>query len=124
MAMGSQAVGCAIGKPIGAVLLGGIILWRVASLAGPQSGQAIVHVAITPVDVAVDDETYRVETMDRSPLVCELRPGVHMVRMMRDGRVLFREEIHIDAGEDFVLVVWDRSDDRTTTGGGYGGPPH
>jgi hypothetical protein len=118
MALGSPAVAYAIGKPIGAMLLGGIILWRVALLAGPTSGRAIVHVSTTPVDVAVDDDVYRVVTLYVSPVVCELKPGRHTVRMMQDGRVLYREEFGILAGEDTILAAWDQYDDGRSPGRG------
>jgi hypothetical protein len=118
MAMGLQAVAYAVGKPIGAVLLGGIILWRVAAHVGPPTGRAVVHVSTTPVDVAVDDEVHRVPILYLSPVVCELKPGRHTIRMMRDGRMLYREEIRIVAGEDIVLVAWDQSEDGRGPGRG------
>ncbi len=108
MAVGLQAVGYAIGKPIAALVLGGIVLWQVALHAGPSSGQVIVHVSGTPAEVAIDDDVYRVETEHEGPLVCKLNPGRHTVRMLRSGRVLYLDEIHIMPGEDVVLAVWDR----------------
>jgi hypothetical protein len=118
MGAGLHAVACAIGKPIGAVLLGGVILWRVAAHVGPVTGTAVVHVSTAPVEVGVDDDVYRVPTLYLSPVVCELKPGRHTVRMMRDGRVLYREEIRILAGEDLVLAVWDQSADGRSPGHG------
>jgi hypothetical protein len=116
MAAALQTVAYAIGKPIGALLMGGIILWRVALHVGPHTGRAVVHVSITPVDVAVDEDVYRVPTPYLSPVVCELKPGRHSVRMIRDGRVLYREDVQILAGEDYVLAAWDQSHDGAGPG--------
>jgi hypothetical protein len=118
MAMGLQAATYTIAKPIGALLLGGIILWRVALSVGPTNGRAYVHVSTTPVDVAVDGTVYRVENLYQSPVVCELEPGHHTVQMVRDGRLLYHEDIHIKAAEDMVLTAWDLYDDGRSPGRG------
>jgi hypothetical protein len=120
MPSGLQAVAYAIGKPLGALLLGGVILWQVAAHVTPPHGRALVHVSTTPVEVAVDDHVYRVPTLYVSPVVCELKPGRHTVRMLRDGRVLYREEVSIVAGEDVILAAWDQYDDGRSPG--RGGP--
>ena len=69
-----------------------------------------MHVSTTPVLVSIDDAIYRVESLYESPVVRELRPGGHVVRMLRDGRVLYQEEFQINASEDTVLAVWDQTD--------------
>ncbi len=53
--------------------LGGAILWQVVEHCGPAKGIAYVHVVKTQVNVTVDEETYWVETLWDSPIVCELR---------------------------------------------------
>jgi hypothetical protein len=118
MAVRLQAVGSAIGKPVGALLLGGVILWQVAGHAGPPNGRVLVHASTTPVDIVVDDHIYRVEDLDHSPVVCELRPGPHTAQMVRDGQVLYREEFSVKAGEEVVLVAWDQYDDGRSPGRG------
>jgi hypothetical protein len=114
--MGSTAVAYAIGKPIAALLVGGIILWRVALAVGPSTGRAIIHVWAAPAEVVVDDAVYHVEDLYQTPVVCELRPGPHTARVLRDGRVLYREEFGILAGEDNVLAAWDQYDDGRSPG--------
>ena len=81
-----QTFGFALARRAGAFLLVGIILWYVVEHCGSTNGQAIVHVSMPEVDVTVDDATYRVESLRESPIVCELRPGRHTVRMLRYGR--------------------------------------
>jgi hypothetical protein len=118
MAMVFQAVGHAIAKPIGALLLGGFILWRVALHAGPPTGRALVHVSTTPADVSVNDDVYHVESLYQTPVVCELKPGRHTARMMQGGRLLYHEDFRIVAGEDVVLAAWDQYDDGRSPGRG------
>ena len=105
-----------LGKPVGALLLGGVVLSQIAALVGPASGQAIVHVSTTPVTVSIDDAVYRVESLYETPVVRELRPGDHVVRMLRDGRILYEEEFRIVAGEDTVLVAWEQHSDGRDPG--------
>jgi hypothetical protein len=65
-------------KGVGALALGGVILWQVVEHCSPAKGIAYVHVAKSKVNVMIDDETYWVETSWQAPIVCELRPGRHM----------------------------------------------
>lgn len=98
-------------KRAGALVLGTVILWQVAEHAGVSNGQAIIHVSAAPVDVTVDDAVYHVEFSSQTPVVCELGPGRHKARMLRDGQVLYEEEFTIVAGQDVVLSAWDGYDD-------------
>jgi hypothetical protein len=92
---------------VGAFLLGGVILWQVAEHSGPSAGRAIVHVVTPRVDLTVDETTYQVESIWMSPIVCELRPGRHTVRMFREGRLLYEEDFLLKAGEEMILTAWD-----------------
>ncbi len=94
-------------KGIGALALGGAILWQVTEHCGSRKGIAYVHVSKQQVHVTVDDETYWVETLWDTPIVCELRPGHHMLRMLQSGRVLFEQEFMLDPGQEVVLTAWD-----------------
>jgi hypothetical protein len=97
-------------KGLGALSLGGAVLWQVYSHCGSTKGVAYVHVT-TPgvgVTVTVDDQTYRVETLWQTPIVCELSPGRHLLRMIRSGLVLFEQEFTLDPGQEVVLTAWER----------------
>jgi hypothetical protein len=118
MGINVQAVTHAVAKPVGCLLLGGAIIWQVALYAGPPKGRALVHVSMARVEVTVDEARYRVEDLDRTPIVCELKPGRHMARMTRDGRVLYEEEFEIAPGEDNILVAWDGYTDGRSPGRG------
>jgi hypothetical protein len=100
-----QTVAFALVKRVGTFLLGGVVLWQVAEHAGPSHGQAIVHVMSNHVDLIVDNDSYRIEDLGQSPIVCELRPGPHTVRLRRDGEVRYQEVFEVAAGEDTVLAV-------------------
>jgi hypothetical protein len=94
-------------KGLTALALGGAILWQVHDYCGSMKCVAYVHVAAPEVDVTVDDQTYRVETRWERPIVCELRAGRHLLRMLRSERVLFEQEFTLDRGEEVVLVAWE-----------------
>jgi len=106
-----QTLCMALAKRVGALLLGGVILWQVAVRCGATQGRAIVHVAASQVEVAVDGARYRIETLWDSPIVCDLRPGRHTVRMFRSGRVVHEEEFTIAAGQELILAAGDGYDD-------------
>jgi hypothetical protein len=116
MGMMLQTIAYTLGKPVGAVILGGAVLWQVARHSGPSNGRALVHVSTTPVELAVDCAVYRVESLDDSPVACELKPGRHAVEMVRDGKVLYYEEFDVIAGRDVVLAAWDQYTDGRSPG--------
>jgi hypothetical protein len=94
-------------KGVVALALGGAILWEVVEHCGPAKGIAYVHVAKSQVNVTVDDETYWVETLWDTPIVCTLHPGRHMLRMLQHGHVLYEEEFTLEPGEEVVLTAWE-----------------
>jgi hypothetical protein len=99
-------------KGLSALALGGAILWQVHSHCGPMKGIAYVHVGTPGVDVTVDDQTYRVETAWECPIVCELRPGRHLLRMLRSGRALFEQEFTLEPGQEVVLRAWEGANEK------------
>ena len=94
-----------LGKRVGSFLLGGVVLWQVAEHTGPSHGQAIIHITNKHVDVMIDRDAYRIDDLSESPIVSELRPGHHTVRMSRDGKDLYQEDFVVAAGEDTVLAI-------------------
>ncbi len=106
-----QALCMAQAKRAGAVVLGGAILWQVSLRCGAMTGQAVVHVSMPNVVIAVDDATYWVETLWETPIVCDLPPGRHTVRMHRSGRVVYEEEFTLATGQEVILSAWDGYDD-------------
>jgi len=104
-------------KGIGALAIGGAILWQVVEHCGPAKCVAYVHVAKSQVNVTVDDETYWVETLWETPIVCELRPGRHILRMLQCGRVLFEQEFTLDPGQEVVLTAWEGFNEKQDDAG-------
>ena len=94
-------------KALGALALGGMILWNVAQRSGFQKCLAYVHVSTTDVEVTIDDDAYHIDSLAQTPIVCELRPGQHMLQMARDGRVVFEQAFHLERGEEIVLAAWE-----------------
>jgi len=107
-----RSLALAVPKTVGATVLGGAILWEVALHCGPPQGTVYVHVAGGYGDVTVDDASYHVRTMWETPIVRELQPGRHVVRMSRDGRLVFEQEFSINPGEEIVLSVWESTDEE------------
>ena len=97
-------------KGVLALVLWGRDPWHVVEHCGETKGIAYVHVSTAEVDITVDDETYHVETRWEPPIVCELQPGRHLLRMIKTGRILFEQEFAIDCGEQVVLTAWDTID--------------
>jgi hypothetical protein len=118
MGMLLRTAACIIGKPVGAVLLGGVILWHVADRAVGSKGQAIVHVSTLPADLVVDQAVVRVVDWGRTPVVFELRPGRHSARLIKDGRVVYQEEFLLRAGEEVILMAWEGHEDGRSPGRG------
>jgi hypothetical protein len=94
-------------KGIGAFGLSGLILWQVVIHIGPQYGIAYVHVPKPNVDVMVDDANYHIDTVWDTPIVCELSPGAHILRMRRDGRVVYEENFSLGVGQEIVLTAYE-----------------
>src|SRR5438105_3831655 len=116
-----QTLCVALARRVGALVLGGIILWQVAEHSGLQRGRAIVHVSRPKADVLVDEARYAVETLWETPIVCDLRPGRHTVRMLRSGRIVYEEPFTIAAGEELILSAWDGyPDGRSPKQDGWG----
>jgi hypothetical protein len=99
----------ALCKGIGALGLGGAILWQVVIHIGPQHGIAYVHVSTRNVDVMIDDEKYHIETLWESPITLEQSPGAHVLRMSRRGQLLYEENFSLGVGQDIVLIAWERA---------------
>jgi hypothetical protein len=97
----------AIAEYAGAALLGAIVLSAVAQKADTRTYETVVHVMEVGVDVWIDGTAYRVDDPLDSPVVCELGPGRHTLRMARNGRILYEEDFTIDTDRDTVLTAWD-----------------
>jgi hypothetical protein len=96
--------------------LGSVILWQVAIHSGSQKGTAYVHVSQPNVDVMVDGTEYYIESLKQTPIVCELAPGRHRLRMRQTGRVVYDEEFTVGTGQEIVLVAWERPDEAPAGG--------
>jgi hypothetical protein len=61
----------------------------------------------------VDDATYHVASFDDTPIVCELDPGKHTLRMSRDDQILYEEEFMVPPGGHVVLAAHEHADDAS-----------
>jgi len=97
-------------KGITALALGSVVLWHVVDHCGPTKGIAYIHASTSDVDIMVDNETYHVDTLWDSPIVCELSGSRHTLRMRRGGRTVFEQDFRLKPGEETVLVAWEQPD--------------
>lgn len=81
------------------------ILWQIAENSGSRRGIAYIHVPKPEVLVTVDAATYWVETLWETPVVCELQPGIHNLKMTKGGLVLYENEFRLAPGEEVVIVA-------------------
>jgi hypothetical protein len=95
-------------KAMGALGLGGVILWQVAAHSGAQTCTAYMHMLGPNMVVTVDGLAYHVATPWESPIVIELRPGRHKLQAFRDGQMIDEREFTLGMGEETVLVPGDR----------------
>jgi hypothetical protein len=107
MIMVIRSVMFATTRAMGALGLGGVILWQVAAHSGAQTGAACVHVSAPNTVVTVDGLVYHVATLWDSPIVIELRPGCHKLQAFRDGQMIDEREFTLGMGEETVLVPGD-----------------
>ena len=100
-----------VGKVVGSVGLAGAILWFVVVHSGSPACRAYVHVPQPDADVVVDEVVrYHIATVYDSPVEFELRAGRHKLQMIRNSRVVYEEYFSLDAGEQTVLIAWERPD--------------
>ena len=90
-------------------VLCGTVLCQVVQHCGSGANVIYVHVTHADVDVTVDGTRHHVYALEQSPVVCDVRPGRHVLRMMRGERILYEEEFSLEPGEERVMVAWDRS---------------
>jgi hypothetical protein len=93
-------------KCVGAVALAAAVFWETAERSGGETSEIVVHVMAGDVEVIVDDSRFWIAERHRQPIVCQLRPGSHELRMIRDGRVVYEESFVVERGHDKVLTAW------------------
>ena len=102
-----QSLTYSVTKPLLTLIIGGAILWQAAEHSGSTHARAIVHVSMTNVEITVDNDRFWVESLEETPIVRELCPGRHLVRMRRGGHILYEEEFTAELDGDIILSAWD-----------------
>ncbi len=93
---------------VAAVVLGLAVLIEVARNATLGETEVYVHVAESGVHVSLDDQTYWVQSCWEAPIVENLSPGDHVLKMDRDGDLLYKEDFHLQHGEQRILTAWNQ----------------
>jgi hypothetical protein len=96
-------------KGAAGLTLSAVVLWQVAEHSVPDMSELVVHVCELGVDVTVDDLGFRVDDYRDMPVVCSVRAGKHLLRMYREGKVIYEEGFTVRRGEDRVLAAWDET---------------
>ena len=72
-----------------------------------------MHVSTPQVDVMIDRETYHIESLWDSPIVCELPRASTRCRCPETGKRSSRRNPHLKAAEEVVLTAWERPEMAT-----------
>src|SRR3954471_19328332 len=91
-----------VAKCLGALILSVVVLWQTADNTGSAESEVFIHVTADDVEVLVDQETFRINSAFKEVIVCQLRPGWHELRMMRNGELLYEETFSVERGLDLV----------------------
>jgi len=94
-----------LAKFAGAVVVGIAVCWEAVDQAGPEYSEVVIHVNECDVHISVDDLDFRVDSVADWPVVCNVRPGRHLLRMTRSGEILYEEDFAIRRGEDKILTA-------------------
>ncbi|QDV32943.1 hypothetical protein [Tautonia plasticadhaerens] len=106
-------------QSVAAGVLGMTMLSSIVAHSKGTSGEVVLHVVEPDVEVIFGGESFRVEGRRYEPIVRELSPGGHRLRVERDGRVLQDEHFRVERGGFLVLTAWDANGkDREAAGSG------
>ncbi len=85
------------------------IFAQVARHSAEPEGQVVVHLVDVGVEVSVDEEEARpVDNFMELPLVFDLHPGKHRLRLWRDGTMIDDQECQVEPGRDVVMALLDQ----------------
>jgi hypothetical protein len=96
-----------VAKSVGALLLALVVLWPTAETAGTTDCEAVIHVMDPQIQVVIDEQVYCLEAGTSGPIVCQLRPGRHLLRAFREASVIQEEEFSLQPGQQGVFTAWD-----------------
>lgn len=98
----------------GGIILSVVVFWQTADdVSGSAESEVCIHVAASNVEVLVNEKSFRVEMALKDVIVCRVRPGWHVLRMERDGNVVYQEGFSVERGRDVVLTAWEAPSDTT-----------
>ena len=96
-----------LAKSLGVLFIAVIVFWATAEKSVTTECEAIVHVMEHHVEITIDDQVFPIEDDNVAPIVCHLRPGRHVLQMLRNGFLLQQEEFSLAAGQQAVFTAWD-----------------
>lgn len=89
-------------KRVGMVCVVCLITWHLIHNQS-SNGKAIVHVPKAGVVVSIDNLRFPVLSMADAPVICELAPGSHRVKIHHGTLTLGDERFLVEPGKDAVL---------------------
>ncbi len=89
-------------KRVGIVCVVFLIAWHLIHNQSSK-GKAIVHVPKAGVVVSIDNLMFPVPSMAEAPVVCELSPGRHRVKIYHGLLTLGDQRFFVEPGKDAVL---------------------
>jgi hypothetical protein len=96
-----------LGRRLGAVVLGGTLIWQVIERTGPRNCEAVVHFAEPGLIVLVDGWRCEEGADLSAPVAWPLRPGAHRLQVAKEGKVVLEEDFSLEPGGQTVLIAHD-----------------
>jgi hypothetical protein len=96
-----------LAKSLGVLCIAVTVFWATAEKSVTMECEAIVHVMEHHVEITIDDQVFPIEDDNVAPIVCQLRPGRHVLQMLRNGFLLQEEEFSLAPGQQAVFTAWD-----------------
>ena len=96
-----------LAKCLGALLLALVVLWPTVKDVGTEDSEVVVQVMEKHVQILIDDQIYWVDEENERPIVCQIQPGRHVMRVLRQGNLIQEVEFSLQPGQQGVLTAWD-----------------
>jgi hypothetical protein len=85
--------------------------WHIAAslTSGVPYGKVLVYVSEQPSTLTVDRQHYSITPQMSYPLVCELAPGRHVLRLERNGARIYEQAFTVEARREQTIFAPGRT---------------
>jgi Na+-transporting NADH:ubiquinone oxidoreductase subunit NqrB len=88
-----------------------LALWHITVMltSGVDYGKVLVYVSEQPSILTIDRQHYSITKQVSLPLICELRPGEHQLRLEQNGRKVYEHSFTVEARREQTLFAPGRT---------------